>query len=90
MVMSGLGGQGVGRSGAVSVAPLLFMGKVLPKHVKHTPPHLVHGKFEIHIASRTQLEPREKKKRSWAERRNELTRGAKFQERDGSSGESRG
>ena len=34
MVMSGLGGQGVGRSGAVSVAPLLFMGKVLPKHVK--------------------------------------------------------
>jgi len=44
MVMSGLafrstticflGGRGVGRSGAASVAPLLFMGKVLSKHVK--------------------------------------------------------
>jgi len=29
-----LGGRGGGRSGAASVAPLLFMGKVLPKHVK--------------------------------------------------------
>ena len=44
MVMSGLAfrstticllrGRGVGRSGAASVAPLLFMGKVLYKHVK--------------------------------------------------------
>jgi len=44
MVMSGLafrstticflGGRGVGRSGVASVAPLLFMGKVLSKHVK--------------------------------------------------------
>jgi len=45
MVMSGLafpstnicflGGRGVSRSGAASLAPLLFMGKVLSKHVKH-------------------------------------------------------
>jgi len=29
-----LGGRGGGLSGAASVAPMLFMGKVLPKHVK--------------------------------------------------------
>jgi len=33
-MMCFLGGRGVGRSGTASVAPLLFMGKVLPKHVK--------------------------------------------------------
>ena len=29
-----LGGRGTGRSGAASMAPLLFMSGVLPKHIK--------------------------------------------------------
>ena len=33
-MMCFLWGRGGGQSGTASVAPLLFMGKVLPKHVK--------------------------------------------------------